>query len=89
MGNAEDGFQEPIEVISYGEGGYHVKVRNEYSFIACSSGIGMDFKAANKEQVDELIQVLEGVLEKVRSSKIRDEIFAEIERRIKEECGDE
>lgn len=85
----EGGFQEPIEVISYGEDGYHVKVRNEYSFIAFSSGIGMDFKAANKDQVEELIQVLEGVLEKVRSAKIRDEIFSEIERRIKEECEDE
>lgn len=49
----------------------------------------MDFKAANKDQVEELIQVLEGVLEKVRFAKIRDEIFAEIERRCNEECGEE
>lgn len=72
-------FQGPISIENSGNGGYQVEVCREYSFVAYSSGDGLTFNAKNRDQTDELIQVLEGVLEAIKTTKMKDEIYSKLD----------
>ncbi|SHF09749.1 hypothetical protein SAMN05444392_107171 [Seinonella peptonophila] len=81
----EEENQGPDKVRNFDVDGCLVKVRRECSFnVSYSSGEGLIFIAENKHQVDELLEVLEGIQEQIKKLVIEQTILKKVEEMLDE-----
>lgn len=65
--------QEPITVTNSGAGGFDVEIRfNHYRFDVLTSRDALRFLSRNKVETEELLHVLEGVLDQLKTEVIID-----------------